>query len=361
MTGGAPTFPMAERVARFRDYYARRNERPLLGFFTGSEYPLHLYPASRSLPTDRPLQPDDFEVAPYLADCERLFAAHEACGGDFIWSGCAFWGVPWLEAALGCPILANHTTGSIHAEKPTRFNGPEDVPSFDPQNPWMAKAVEFLDMMAAASGGRWPLATTRMRGVADLLAALYGQPEFIFAMMERPDEVQAVADRLTAFWIAFGRLQLEHIPLFQGGVGSFYYNMWAPAGTVWHQEDAAALLSPELYAQFIRDCDERIAAAFPGCIMHQHPTRFVPTDFYLEMNFTALELHVDESGPRAEQLYATHMKILEHGMPLLIWGRLSETDLKWVFSRLPAAGLAVMTTVADPAEAARIWQRCIAT
>jgi len=357
MTGGGAHFPIEQRVDRFRAYYACRNDRPLLGFFVGSEFPLHRYPASRSLPTGRPLTPEDFPVAGYLRDCEDLFERHEACGGDFIFSASAFWGIPWLEAALGCPILADHETGSIHSEPPPRFRGPADLPEFDPASPWMAKAVEFLDAMASASGGRWPLATTRMRGIADLLAALYGQPEFIFAMMEKPEEVHAVADRLTAFWIAFGRLQLEHIPLFHGGVGSFYYHMWAPAGTVWHQEDAAALLSPDLYAQFIQPYDERIVAAFDGCIMHQHPTRFVPTDFYLKMDFTALELHVDESGPRAEQLYETHMKILDHGKPLLIWGHLSQADLDWIFTRLPSRGLAVMTVVEDPSQAKAIWER----
>ena len=39
-------------------------------------------------------------------------------------------------------------------------------------------------------------------------------------------------------------MQIERIPDFHGGVGSFYYNAWAPKGTIWHQEDAAALLSP---------------------------------------------------------------------------------------------------------------------
>ena len=83
-----------ERVALFRQYYAKENERPLLGFFCGSEYPLHRYPASRSLPEDRPLTPDDFLIEPYLDDCDALFEHHEACGGDFIWAGSAFWGIP---------------------------------------------------------------------------------------------------------------------------------------------------------------------------------------------------------------------------------------------------------------------------
>lgn len=346
---------IADRVERFRLYYQRRNPRKLLGFFVGTDYPLHRWAASRTLPTERPLRPADFDVEPYLDDCDRLFDLHESCGGDFIWSASAYWGVPWLEAALGCPIKADHKTGSIYAEPPAGFRGPDDIPTFDHEDPWMLKTVEFLQKMRDRSAGRWPIGTTRMRGISDLLSALYGGTEFIMAMLDRPDEVRQACERLTDFWIAYGRLQLEHIPLFHGGVGSFYYNMWAPPGTVWHQEDAAALLSPRLYDEFIREPDERIVAAFDGCIMHQHPTKFVPTDFYVKMGFTALELHVDRGGPSAKDLYAAHMKILKY-VPLCIWGDLSEADLDWIFSRLPDAGVAVLAVVDDAARAAEIWR-----
>lgn len=348
-------FSIEQRVGLFRRYYERRNERRLLGFFVGSDYPLHRWEASRGLPEDRPLVPEDFEVEPYLDDCDRLFDLHESCGGDFIWSASAFWGIPWLEAALGCPIKADHQTGSIHAEPPPDFREPEDLPKFEPDSPWMSKAVEFLEKMGGRSNGRWPIGTTRMRGISDLLSALYGGTEFIMAMLERPDEVKEVARRLTAFWIEFGRLQLRHIPLFHGGVGSFYYNLWAPAGTVWHQEDAAALLSPDLYNEFIRQPDEQIASAFDACIMHQHPTRFVPTEFYVNLGFKALELHVDQGGPSAEDLYDRHMQILR-AAPLLIWGSLTPADLDWIFRKLPVAGVAVQAVVENADQAAELWK-----
>ena len=175
-------------------------------------------------------------------------------------------------------------------------------------------------------------------------------------MTDRSDEVKEVCRRLTDFWIEFGKLQLAHIPLFHGGVGSFYYNLWAPPGTIWQQEDAAALLSPKLYDEFIREHDDRIARAFDGCIMHQHPTKFVPTDFYLKMPFLALELHIDEGGPSAEGLYPAHRKILVQ-KPLVIWGNISERDLDWIFKKLPPEGLAVITVVENPEQAGAIWQR----
>ena len=92
--------------------------------------------------------------------------------------------------------------------------------------------------------------------------------------------------------------------------------------------------------------------------MHQHPTGFAPTDFYLKMNFTAMELHIDKGGPNAKALYDTYRKILEK-VPLLIWGDISEQDLGWIFDKLPAQGLAVMTVVDSIEEASRIWQKYI--
>lgn len=347
-----------ERVALFRQYYAMENQRPLFGFFHGSEYPLHRYPASRTLPEDRPLTPEDFIVKPYLDDCDTLFEQHEVCGGDFIWAGSAFWGIPWLEAVLGCDIVANHATGSIHSEPPKNFSGPESLPAFDAESPWQRKTAEFLDRMAERSGGRWPLATTRMRGISDLLSALYGGDAMVFAMLEKPDEVKAVAAKLTDFFIDCGRLQLAHIPDFHGGIGSFYYSMWAPRGTIWHQEDAAALLSPDLYAEFIEPCDKRIADAFEGCIIHQHPTGYDPVGSYLKMGMTALELHIDEGGPSAEQLFEVHKKILAK-KPLLIWGDIPEQGLDWIFGNLPTQGLAVNTVVTSPDQAQALWNRYI--
>ncbi len=88
----------SDRVANFKRFYTRCNDRPLLGFWLGSEYPCLRYQAARNLPEDRPLEPEDSPVEAYPADCERLFEEHERCGGDFIWSGGAFWGIPWGRA-----------------------------------------------------------------------------------------------------------------------------------------------------------------------------------------------------------------------------------------------------------------------
>ncbi len=361
-----------QRVEQFTQFYKKENKEHLLGFFLGSEYPLFRYEASQTLPEDRPLTPDDFPVEAYVADSNLLFEGHEACGGDFIWAANAFWGIPWLEAALGCPLKASHSSGSIHSEPPGAGAPGADssgtvlpdmvIPEFDEQNRWIKKTGEFLDALASASKGRYPLAqyplaTTRMRGVADLLSALYGGEQFVFKLMEAPEQMHRVCEELTRFYIEYGKYQLERIPDFHGGIGSFYYSAWAPAGTVWHQEDSVMLLSPDLYREFILPCDRKIFEAFSGNIMHFHSVGgYIPVEEVLELGPTAVEYHIDAGGPSAEELYDTHMKILKKA-PLIIWGEMSKADLDWIFDKLPAEGVAVNTVVASSEEAHDIWER----
>ena len=76
-------------------------------------------------------------------------------------------------------------------------------------------------------------------------------------------------------------------------------------------------------------------------------------------DFPALELHIDEGGPSAEELFETHRMILER-KPLIIWGDIPKTDLDWIFSKLPAQGLAVITVVDCPQQAEAIWNRYLA-
>ena len=346
-----------QRVELFRTFHRRENKRPLLGFSTGSEYAMPRYPFTAKLPEDRALTPADFNIAEYVEDSERLFLIHEQLGGDFIYSGSAFWGIPWLEAMLGCPLYASHLTGSIRAERPEDFS-PGNIPDFSLDNPWVKLMGQMLDALANRAAGRFPLATTRMRGISDLLSALYGGIEFVFEMYNNPDSIRQVAERLTDLFIACGKFQLERIPVFHDGVGSFFYNAWMPRGTVWHQEDAAALLSPELYNEFIEPCDRRIVDSFPHVVIHQHSTGFVPTNAYLDMRMTVLEMHIDSGGPSAEALFERHLAILRE-RPLIICGIIPETDLDWIFSKLPASGLAIITIVDTPETAGRLWEKYI--
>jgi hypothetical protein len=332
--------PLSERIDRLNRWLERRNERPLVGFTMGLYYPLHRYrKGARRIP-DGVVQPADIHVADYLDDSDALFEMHEAAGGDLIWSAAPFWGLPWMEASLGCGVVADHTVGSTRSTPPPGFARNPVVPEFSEENPWVAKMLEFIPALVERSAGRYPVGVTLMRGVADLLSALYGGEGFVLRMFDEPDEVHAVAAALTRYWIAFGRRLLERLPLFHGGTGSFMFSLWCPGKTIWTQEDAAALLSPALYEQFIYPADCEIARAFERTVMHLHPARFIPIPQLMAAKTEVIELHIDHDGPRAATL-ESHYRTVLAAKPLLIWGDLTEADLEFVLTRLPVEGLAV--------------------
>ena len=344
-----------ERLERLSSWFNRQNDIPLLGFFWDSQYPLHRYRGASSLP-EGPIQPSDIVVERFLDDSDRLHELYEKGGGDLIWSASPFFGIPWVEAALGCGVLTDHATGSSRSVPPSRFSDNPVVPTFSADNPWVVKMLEFFPALIERSAGRYPVGVTLMRGISDLMSALYGGEEFIIRMYEEPDEVLVVVEKLTDFFIAFGQCMMDQVPLFHGGTGSLFYSLWCPGKTIWLQEDAAALLSPELYEKFIERYYGRIVDAFEHSVIHLHPSRFIPVDSLLAGKTSVIEIHIDKGGPTAEDLCETHRKILDH-KPLLVWGDLSEADLEFILKNQSYTGLAINMVVSSREQASAIWER----
>jgi hypothetical protein len=346
--------PLPERLERMARWYGRENDRPLVGFTLGSYFPLIRYPeGSKNL--DGVIGPQDVEVARFLDDTDHLYQMYEQAGGDFVFSAAPFFGLPWLEAAVGCGVVADHTTGSTRSIAPPDFASHPVVPEFSESNPWVAKLLEFIPVLAERSAGRYPVGTTLMRGIADILSGLYGGGEFVLRMIDSPEEMKSVIAALTRFWVAFGRCLMEHLPLFHGGTGSFHYALWSPGKLIWLQEDAAALLSPRMYEEFILPADRELAASFEHTVFHLHPTKFIPTKYLVETSLSAIEMHIDSGGPSAENL-AGHYRTVLARKPLYIWGDVTEADLEFVLTALPGQGLAINVVVESVEQADHIWE-----
>ncbi len=347
---------ISERIEGFKRFYAmENNEGPLVGFFIDTYYPLKRYRAAQCL-REGFIHPEDIRVTDFADDYESLFKRYEALGGDFIWTSSAFWGVPWLEAIIGCRVYADHQTGSSRSQLPEEVEIAGDILDFDPGNSWVMKAKEFLSMLADQSAGRFPLGITLMRGISDLFAAIYGSPHFIYKLIDQPEEQKKIARKLTSIWIKFAEAQFDLIPDFHNGVGSIFYNLWMPGRGAMLQEDASALISPELFNEFIYPSLCEITERFDSTIIHLHPSMYIPVDFLIKTSLTAIELHIDFGGPRAEELFPYYQKILAE-KPLIIWGDLTAEDLDFINCYLDKEGLALVPVVRGEEEAETIWRK----
>ncbi|MCP5117640.1 MAG: hypothetical protein GY953_43000, partial [bacterium] len=133
--------PLTERLGRLTNWFDQQNDRPLFGFTLGSYYPLHRYPGGAK-DLNGVIGPEDIVVEKFFDDTDRLYELHEQAGGDFVFSAAPFLGVPWVEAALGCGVEADHTTGSTRSLPPSGFASRAVVPEFSDRDPWVAKMLE---------------------------------------------------------------------------------------------------------------------------------------------------------------------------------------------------------------------------
>ena len=101
--------------------------------------------------------------------------------------------------------------------------------------------------------------------------------------------------------------------------------------------------------------DRAIAAAFEHIIIHLHPTRFIPTKYLVETDLSAIELHIDHDGPRAEALWG-HYRVISARKPLCIWGDVTDADLEFIFTQVPPQDLAVNAVVESPEQAHALWE-----
>jgi len=328
---------------------------PIVGFFWGTYYPWKRYRAASGIASG-PFGPDALKPELFVPDYERLHRQYEAAGGETIWSGAAFWGVPWVEAVAGCRVVADHVTGSARSLPWPEAPLPEGLPPFDPAGPWTEKAKSFLRLLAKRSAGPFPLATTLMRGLGDVLAAVYGTPEFILRLVDDPASMDRAAAIISDLWIGFARAQLEVIPPFHGGTGSHFYNVWMPGAGVWLQEDSLSLLSPPLFARFILPHVDRVTREFDSVAMHLHPGAYVPIEELVRTGLAAIELHLDLGGPGAADLLSAYRRIQAH-KPLIVWGDMNADDVEVLAQRLDPRSLVVLPVVDDPGVAEAMWRR----
>ncbi len=339
-----------EIVQRHRLFWRRGDtDRPIGTCWIGSRLPDELYAAARSIPVGR-VMASDVHVEEFLVDYDRLQAIHQSVDDDSFWVASPFFGLPWVEAILGCPVYYSGETfwvDPIWPEWPAEIELP--LPEGEA---WLGKLLEFTRALVERAGGRYGVATTLMRGPSDLAAAVRGHEAMIYDLYDHPAELERLLDVVTRIWIDVARRQLDVTPPIAGGYVSNFYRAWAPDRIVFTQEDASASYSPTLFRRFLLPADRAIADAFPCSIMHVHSPTVWPVEQWLEIDsLSCVEINYDNNGPRLPELLPLLRQIQER-KPLIIRGELTVDEIGWIKRGLSPNGL-LLNLVAWSVEDAR--------
>ena len=132
-----------ELIARHEAFLECRPVDALVGLWIGGYYPAEQFPrGTAQWRAEQRLDPQDVRFSPFAADYESLYQAHRAADDDFFYVGSAYWGIPWLEAILGCPVAV--VAANCRAE--ALLSDPRDFAGFDADldaNPWLDALLRF--------------------------------------------------------------------------------------------------------------------------------------------------------------------------------------------------------------------------
>jgi len=327
------------RIALHRDFWERRAlKRPLVSFQLNDYFiSRRMHAAADLLVEGKRITPDMLDVDRYLEDYERMYQEACATGQDGFWVAEPFNGIPWMEAILGCEI---HGTKSSFVSQPC-MDSPAALKTmaFDPDNAWVRKYLEFVAKLTRLSAGRFPVGQPIMRGASDAVGALIGQTELVFAIYEEPDIVRA------AFFTALDvlrnvvRLQFEATASFHGGYSLGLYHVWCPDKCIWFQEDLSALLSPQIYADFLLAPNASVCEGYDYTAAHLHPASFFILDSLLQIDkLKAIQINKDVGGPSVAEMIPVFQKVLA-SKNLIVFGDLDEAEIDCLCGELPSTGL----------------------
>jgi hypothetical protein len=342
-----------ETLERHRAFWDRQPaDRPLLGVNVGFALQ-DVFPRAMARIADGPVRPDDIPVEEFLRDCDALDRSHRGLG-DYPFVSAPFVALPWLEAVAGCPIVASRN--SFWAEPCVRaWRDWRWLDSFL-DTPWARKLLDLMDTLAAHAAGRYPVTHTLMRGPSDILAAMRGGAQCVMDLLDDPDGMRPAIDQASRLWRDLAAAQLARIPASPEGyvAGAAALRTWAPDKAVWLQEDAMALLSPALYADFVLPADRRLSDAFPCVAFHLHGSALWAIEPLVRLpGVRVIELNLEDATCDVEGTFAGWRAIQRH-KPAIAWrmyGRDFEPWLNRVLSELPWDGLSIQVSARDRAEA----------
>ncbi len=332
--------PVEKRIARYNAWRQREPmERPMFGLAWEPDVYLPTEALER-FGEGNWVVPSLIHPEEFLECIERAY--QEDCGlqSDIIQSFAPAFGIPWVEAMAGCPVVAQ--PGSLWAE--AFLDSYDDRPAirYDPENPWLRKLIEFTCVLVQHSGGRYPVSLPLMRGPLDTLSAMRGPRRMCLDLVDRPGEVHQILNELTELWIGVAEACLRWIPPFHGGYCT-RMKMWAPGPAVTPQNDISALVSARTYGEFALPYDRRIVERFPYHSFHLHSPEYHQIDPLLKLEgLTAIQIFLqhDSGGPPVGTVMPALKRCLA-AKPLLL-GTQDLATTEQCLRELPSAGLCVM-------------------
>ena len=325
-------------------------ERPVISLWQSGYYPAEQFPCGTAgWHAGEILRADAVSFAPFVEDYQRLYGSQNEGTGDFGFVGSAYWGIPWLEAIMGCSVAvaaanccAKPCFGSLDAAKALSL----DLDT----NAWLSSLLRFTQELVDFSAGRFPVCPPLLRGPGDTVAAMLGDMTYVTGFFDSPVIMQELLDLCARTRLAVIERLQALIPCWHGMhvAGGYPSRVWSRRTVAYHQEDSAAVLNPSIFCKFLLPALRIGRHAAEVNLIHLHSACLYPIDILLEEDsFDVLQINIDHRGmgPPVCKLIDTFKRVQAAGRPLLLWGEFAPEEWNLLQCQLSPVGLCLQPIV----------------
>lgn len=348
---------IAQRIDRHMRLWRREAvDAPLLSIQRG-DYPWVLHAVRVQAEADGGLiLHEKIDVERMIAGIPDAYAKHPKITRDRFFHSSPP-SLNWMEAMIDCPIwVGDESTWSEH---PWKDLSKAETLKLDTSHRAYRKLIEYTAALVRQSEGRWAVGQTHQRGPIDMVAALIGDSELCYALMDEPEITVRAIELCTDIFIAVSKAQFDLIPRWKGGHIVNHGGLWCPGTVTATQIDASALLSPATYAKYVLPQDRRIFASVDYSSIHLHSGSMHTAEILAqEKDLNAIECALDlPAGPSVADLIPVFLKVLER-KPLIVDGPVTFDEAMLLVTKLPFVGLSLGLRFENDAEADEFEAYC---
>jgi hypothetical protein len=236
---------------------------------------------------------------------------------------------------------------------------PERLPplAFDPGNRWWRVTEATLRAQAGMGRGKYFASCPDLVENIDVLASLRGAQTLLVDLIERPDWVkEKIGEIDRAFEEVYERVY-EIIRLGDGSSCFGAFRLWGPGRTAKVQCDAAAMISPPMFEEFVVPSLRRQCAGLDHSMFHLDGTQCIA---HLDALLAIEELDAIEWTPQdgkapggSPEWYPMYRKILEAGKSVQVLG-VEPDEVLPLLDAIGGRGVYVLTRFDSEADAERL-------
>jgi hypothetical protein len=247
----------------------------------------------------------------------------------------------WTAATAGCRIgFADGRAWADGYPEKERFLSEKRLV---PDEGWLVKLASSYEVLEQSAGSRYVISSTHIRGLVDVLASLIGIEETCIRMMDSPEEVALLLKACLGIVMKLTKYQMKVVPRYEGGCFN-RFSIWAPGETIAFQEDAAVLLSPDLYRELVFPLHVEMGTEIEYAVIHLH-SPCVPFTVPLLLDiepYRAIQVRIDPTGPTLNELLPV-FKEVQKKKSLIVSGDFAANDIEKLTSHLNPGWLLVHT------------------